>query len=174
MSAKSTDSAAKRPESSTAAKEPEALKKTKTTAKPDVYSKPATAPVSFFVSNPVQSTAAFCDDPGFVGPEGDSDSSDDQVAPASLFPTTPSLFSGSLFAPSAAPSSLFGGSIFTSKTEETKGEKAGLFVPLVQSTKRASLFDPPQPPPPKKEDNPSSAEAVPKPPSQVSPSAARK
>lgn len=173
MSTKSTDSASKGPENSSTAqtKEPETLKKSKTTAKQDVYSKPAATPVSFFVANPVQSAAAFCDDPGFVGGEGDSDSSDEQDSkePVSLFPTNQSLFSSSLFAQSSAPSSLFGGSLFTSKTEEAKGEKGGLFVPLAQSTKRASLFDPPQPPPPKKDDNPSSPEARAQPPSQSSP-----
>lgn len=180
MSSKSTDSAAasKHTESTAAAdsKTPEVVKKVKTAAKPDVYSKTA-APVSFFVTNPVQSAAAYCDDPGFMGPEGESDSSSEEEAgkPAvSLFPATSGLFSGSLFAPGPSNNPLFTGSMFNSKAEETKGEKSGLFVPLTQSTKRASLFDPPPPPPAKEADKPSSQSAAQKPTSESSPSTDRK
>ena len=180
MSSKSTDSApaaSKHTESTAAAesKTPEVVKKVKTDAKPDVYSKTA-APVSFFVSNPVQSAAAYCDDPGFMGPEGDSESSSEEEAgkPAvSLFPASSSLFSGSLFAPSPSLNPLFGGSLLNSKAEETKGEKTGLFVPLTQPTKRASLFDPPPPPPSKEADKPSSQSTASKT-SQSPPPAVRK
>lgn len=140
----------------TETEEPETVKKPKidTPAAPC----PKSTPPSFFVSNPVQSAAAYFDNPGFTdqGNESGSESEEEvsSLPPVSLF----SANSGSgLFG-----SSLFGGnkqSILAGEKEKS-GEKCSgsLFVPLTGTNKKASLFDPPKKTEDSKEGQPAVAE----------------